>query len=53
MTITERQEKISEAIEAIYDILWEMEWFGDFGSRQKFLKDRIKDLKIIVEELHD
>ena len=51
MLPSERQTKMLEAMRGIYDILWEMEWFGNFGNRKEFIKNQIKSLKDILEEL--
>jgi hypothetical protein len=46
----EDQDKINKLI---YSILWEMEYFGDFGNRQDYIESQIKTLKELLNKTED
>lgn len=39
------QDKINKLI---YEILWDMQWFGDFGKRQDYIECQIDKLKELL-----
>lgn len=44
------QDSTDEKLKLVYNILWDMNWFGDFGNRKEFLNQQLEKLKGLVDK---